>query len=81
MVPNQNINKLFNYGDTVEVKLNAPTQFYPKAIGSISGIRQIKTEATASHFQQPPKSYLYLVELNDGNAIEIPEIYLIKLDE
>lgn len=80
MASDQILNNLFNYGDSVRVKENAPIQYNPNAIGSISGIRQIKSETTVMHFQQPPGSYLYLIELSNGNSLEIPEIYLNKLN-
>lgn len=79
MASNQIITNLFDYGDTVQVKPNAPVQYNPKAIGSICGIRQIKSEAVASYFQQAVNSNLYLIEFNDGNSIEIPEVYLLKI--
>lgn len=71
------LDSIFNYGDAVVVKQDAPKRYRPGSIGSICGIRIIDSPAIAQQFDQMINSELYLIEFNDGQAVEIPKSFLI----
>ncbi len=78
MASDQVLNYSFEYGDTVQVKQSAPEQYKPGAIGAICGIRTITSLKISSMFKQNIGSKIYLIEFKNGDAIEIPECFLIK---
>jgi hypothetical protein len=68
----------FEYGEAVRVAENAPAKFHPSEIVSVCGFRSIETEKQALTSGFPVQTLLYLVELGNGDAIEIPESFLSK---
>jgi len=68
------------WGDTVLVRVDAPTQFHPGTRGSISGFRDVGQDSTANTSTDvvQQRHRLCLVEFPDGHAIEIPEDLLVK---
>jgi len=66
----------FTWGDSVRIKADAPPQFRPDEAASVCGIREIETADQAEHFGAPIGSRLYLVELEEGEAIEVPGTWL-----
>ena len=72
------IKHVYDYGDAVKIKSNAPERYKPGKIGSICGIRIIENTETAKEFDQPLDTELYAIEFDKGEAIEIPIMFLIK---
>ena len=77
MASNKTVNQSFNYGNTVQIKKNAPDCYKPGLLGSVRGMHIIDSEELALKFNQDIDSELYLVEFEDGEAIEIPTCFLI----
>jgi hypothetical protein len=71
-------NELFTWGDCVKVIDSAPTYYYPNQVGNVCGIRIIEDSKTSELFKECLGVYLYLIEFNDGKAIEIPGSFLKK---
>jgi hypothetical protein len=67
----------FNWGDSVKVASSAPRKYLSICEGSVCGIRQIDNKLVAADFEESVGSVLYLVESSTGEAIEIPERFLI----
>lgn len=80
MASNQILNDSLTWGDAVQVKQSAPQQFHPGEIGGVCGIEIIKSTEKAEQFCQKIGSKLYLVEFENGEAIDIPESFLIKIE-
>lgn len=81
MASNKLLDPIFNWGDTVIIKENAPTRYKPGFIGSVCGIRTIESPEIAMQFDAIMGSKLYLIEFNNGEAIEIPGILLTDPDK
>ena len=69
------------WGDTVLVRSDAPAQFQPGTRGSISGFRDLGPESMPTRADVEQQARLYLVEFPDGKAIEIPEVFLDKVND
>lgn len=63
------------WGDTVIVAAIAPREFRPGERGSVAGFREPKHSEKSSASTDPK---LVLVEFSNGEAIEIPDRYLVK---
>ena len=61
----------FIWGDVVLIKDSAPLNFRPSFKGCVCGIQ--------FNFDASLQSELYLIEFGDGEALEIPEIHLLKV--
>ena len=59
----------FAWGDTVRVRSSAPQRFRPSKLGAICAI-------SLEGDNSPEESCEYLVEFGDGQAMEIPEMWL-----
>lgn len=68
------------YGDSVAVATTAPEQLRPGAKGSICGVI-LPADRRGAHVDQFPEGTIYLVEFEDGEAIEIHEGWLLPLSE
>lgn len=79
MVTDQSVSYKFDWGEAVEVVSSAPQKYLDIQKGSICGIREIDNENAAKDFEEPIGTILYLIEGSNGEAIEIPEKYLIVL--
>jgi len=77
MATDQTVIYKFDWGEPVKVFDNAPEKYLAVGQGSVCGIRQIDTEAVATDFNEPIGTILYLVEGSSGEAIEIPERFLV----
>jgi hypothetical protein len=64
----------FEYDDTVQVALAAPAALRPGAQASVIGITEDRR--SGSHFEQFPPGTVYLVEYEDGVAVDIHESHL-----
>lgn len=69
------------WGDTVLVSSNAPVDFRPGAQGSVSGFRDVKQDVERQDLDSSSGQRLYLVEFQDGTAIEIPGSFLVRVQE
>ena len=78
MDANISLNPTFDWGDIVQVKVKASPNYKPGELGSIVGKRKVK-KTLKSNLEE--YEYWYLVEFGNGDAIEIPEIHLIKNSE
>ena len=68
----------FDYGDAVKVIADAPAKFLKfGAFGSVCAIDEIARSERAIEFSVQQGTFVYLVEFPAGEAIEIPEIYLM----
>jgi len=67
----------FNMGDSVLIKESSPESYMPGCRGSICGLRSINSPGLAQGFDQLIDSEHYLVEFEDGKALEIPKSFLI----
>ncbi|HVM38393.1 MAG TPA: hypothetical protein VM265_08405 [Sphingomicrobium sp.] len=63
---------MFNYGDTIRVKPDAPGDIRPGETGSVIGVTP-EEKKRGSHFGQFPAGTVYSVEFEGGDAIDIPE--------
>lgn len=70
-------NPQFNWGDSILIKKSAPECYMPGSRGSICGLRTVDSSRFAQEFDQLIDSDLYLIEFEDGKAIEIPKSFLI----
>jgi hypothetical protein len=61
------------WGDTVRISDDAPSEFRPGARAAVCGFREIDKGVNDT---EAPR--LVLVEFSEGNAIEIPETFLIR---
>jgi len=66
----------FTWGDTIQVKPNAPTCMRPSAVAEIVGIREVETAEQAVQFDAPLGTKIYLIEFGDGNAKEVVETWI-----
>lgn len=72
---------MFDWGETVKVKNNAPIHLNPGQVGSICGMRQISSEEGAKIYLCHKNDWVYTVEYIGGLDKEIAEIYLEKYPE
>ncbi len=79
MATNQVRIHCFDWEDSVQVIDSAPEKYFVLGQGSVCGIRQIDTETIANDFGEPKGTVLYLVENAFGEAVEIPERFLVAL--
>ncbi len=63
-----------DWGDYVRVVSSAPKEYCPGAGGSVVGFRPRDVDDVADEGET-----LVLVEFADGNAIEVPSRYLVRL--
>jgi|ETNmetMinimDraft_35_1059890.scaffolds.fasta_scaffold477415_1 hypothetical protein len=77
MATDQTVSYKFVWGAAVKIIESAPKKYLDIKLGSVCGIRSIETEATSTEFGEPVGSILYLIESPNGDAIEIPERFLI----
>jgi hypothetical protein len=61
------------YRDVVRVRSNAPAEYRPGSTGSVIGITRNYKKLKYKNF---PPGTVYLVEFDNGEAIDIPEIFL-----
>lgn len=64
------------WGDTVRVKRSAAEALHPGALAAVCGIRVIETSLEAANAGHPVGTTLYLIEYEDGVAIEVPGEHL-----
>ncbi len=69
-------NNLYTWNDSVLIKSNAPSSYFPGKSAAVCGIEQVKSQELASEFEIKIGDWLYTVEFGDGSSIEVPEIYL-----
>jgi len=79
MATDQTMIYKFNWGEPVKVIDCAPEKYLSVGQGSVCGIRKIENKSVASEFNEPIGTVLYLVEGSTGEAIEIPERFLVAL--
>lgn len=65
----------FNYDDVVRVSLSAPNEFRPGSKAWVIGIT-LNQDRHGIHFNQFTKGVIYLIEYENGEAIDIHESYL-----
>lgn len=63
---------MFTYDDTVKVKAHAPLDMRPGETASVIGITHEENKR-GRHFDQIPAGTVYLVEFEEGDAIDIHE--------
>jgi len=61
---------MLTYDDTVMVKPDAAERFRPGVKGSVVGITPPE-ERRGAHFEQFPEGVVYLVEFEDGEALDV----------
>lgn len=61
---------MLTYDDTVMIKLDAAEPFRPGAKGWVVGITPPE-ERRGTHFEQFPEGVAYLVEFEDGEALDV----------
>ncbi|HEY5838765.1 MAG TPA: hypothetical protein VIT19_07000 [Pyrinomonadaceae bacterium] len=66
------------WGDAVIVRKNAPDEYRPGVRGSVCGVPDVLDGPNRTEAERPILARLYLVEFSDGEAVEIPEEYLLK---
>lgn len=67
--------------DTVRVKKDAPSEMRTGSLAAVCGIRVVETTEQARRFDSMIGSTLYLIELGDGSAIEVPEALVEVVNE
>ncbi|MBF0503112.1 MAG: hypothetical protein HQM09_23500 [Candidatus Riflebacteria bacterium] len=70
-----------DYGDTVEIKVDAPSPFQPRLRVSTCGFRIVENQVEAQAVGFAIGTRLWLVEKGDGSSFEIPEEFIEKVDE
>ena len=63
----------FSWGDSVLVKRPSSPSKPSMELGEVVGIRRIDTEAQSRELSAPIGSTVYLVELGDGESMEVPQ--------
>lgn len=63
---------MFTYGETVLVKTDAAPELRPGHLASVVGITT-ERERSGCHFDQFLSGTIYLVEFDDGKAIDVHE--------
>ncbi len=76
MAFDKSLDPILSWGDTILVRHNAPKRYKPGQIGCICGIRNIESAQVSEAFDQPMQSILYLVEFSNGEALEIPKLFV-----
>lgn len=66
---------MLTYGDAVIVKADAAECFRPGAKASVIGITPSE-ERRGAHFDQFPDGVVYLVEFEDGEALDVHGAWL-----
>ncbi|MDP1607688.1 MAG: hypothetical protein Q8L98_00030 [Chlamydiales bacterium] len=74
-------NNKFDWGETVQVKNNAPSIFQPGQIVSVCGMTKIQSKKLADKYDLKIGEWIYTIEYLGGADIEIPECYLEKFSE
>lgn len=69
-------NPKFEWGDAVRLCKNAPAKYQAGDIGSVCAVRLVDTAEAAGKFGVEIGEVVYLVELPNGEAMEVPEVYL-----
>jgi len=67
------------WGDQVIVDSSAPPEYRPSEEGSVCGIYALDTDDKARRYGGTLGTVMYLIEFTDGNAIEIPNVFLRKV--
>lgn len=63
----------YDFGNTIRVRPDAPSKFYPNRIGDVVGMYP----TPGQEFGLPDEEVMaYTIEFGDGSAIEIPEQFL-----
>jgi hypothetical protein len=70
------MNAKYTWNDLVTIAPNAPEQYKRYEIGVVVGVSTIDTPRLADKFGLPIGSTVYLIEGSDGDALEVPELYL-----
>ena len=60
------------WGDTVRIKLSAKPEQRLGVLASVCGLRKVETEEQARQFGCQVGTTIYLVEYEDGVAVELP---------
>jgi hypothetical protein len=69
------------WGDTIQVKKDSPEKFYPGRLGAICGVRELVSSTSSNMLNSLVNTRIYTVEFGDGNTVEIPAKYLIKVKD
>jgi hypothetical protein len=69
------------WGDTVRVKSTAPSGLLAGQLAAVCGMRTVENGDQAKQFGCEIGATLYLVELGDGHAVEIPEHLVEVVDD
>jgi len=70
----------FGYGEALKIIRSAPEKYLVYGeIGSVCGVDQIKSQRRTNEFDMPNGSIVYLIEAPCGNAVEVPEKYLVAM--
>jgi hypothetical protein len=64
------------WGETVRVGKEAPASLRPGTLAEVVGIREVETPEQVHQFGAPVGTKVYLVELGNGDALEVPEGWL-----
>lgn len=71
----------FTWGDPVVILNNAPIQLYIGEIASVCGFYQVISEKAANIFDCKLGDWIYTIEFENGNDIQIAEPYLKKYND
>lgn len=80
MASDQSLDSYLTWGENAKVAQSAPKHYHSGEIGSICGIQLIISSYIGEKFNKEIGTKIYLVEFGDGNALEIPESFLIKIE-
>ena len=64
------------WGDTVKIKKNAPSSFFPGMTGSVCGFHKIVDETLAKSLNHEIDDWIYIVKFENENSILVPEEYI-----
>lgn len=70
----------YSWGQSVQIKADAPTTLRRGSIGEVCGIRRIESISTAAQFRGSLGDYLYIIEFTDGDSMEVLERDLQSFD-
>lgn len=65
----------------MRVRLGAPISMRPGTLAEIVGIRSVETAEQAAEFGVAIDSKVYLVEFGDGEATEVPAMWIESVSE
>ncbi|MFQ3597409.1 MAG: hypothetical protein SNJ55_13405 [Chloroherpetonaceae bacterium] len=71
---------MYEYNETIKIKSDAPTEFYPNSFGVVISSFEVSNEEDMKKYNVSEGTTIYIIELSDsGLDITVPEFYTEKV--